>query len=219
MLTEAALKLVRVYSKRALRYCGSISLVSLALPLSVYAAISFTSGERFAPNQPFSGGVNNIGGAFSGQESELDAVFSGVSSNINGSFTLDNGVATIDSDGDGTPDDIDNCIAESNVSQADFDIDGMGDVCDPDDDNDNLSDVEELESGTDPLNADSDGDGFTDYEEVVAGTDPLDSLNNDDANNDDSSVSEFSIPMVMPGMLLFLFGLLVLIRKYKHSNC
>tara|TARA_B110000977_G_scaffold171538_1_gene223219 strand:- start:23 stop:682 length:660 start_codon:yes stop_codon:yes gene_type:complete len=219
MLTEAALKLVKIYSKRALRYCGSISLVSLALPLSVYAAISFTSGERFAPNQPFSGSVNNIGDAFSGEQSESDAVFSGVSSNINGSFTLDNGAATIDSDGDGTPDDIDNCIAESNVDQADFDEDGMGDVCDPDDDNDNLSDVDELERGTDPFNADSDGDGFTDYEEVSSGTNPLDSLNNDDANSDDSNGSEFSVPMVMPGMLFFLFGLLVIIRKYKHSNC
>ena len=59
---------------------------------------------------------------------------------------------------------------------------------------------------------DSDGDGFTDYEEVSSGTNPLDSLNNDDANSDDSNGSEFSVPMVMPGTLFFLFGLLVIIR-------
>ena len=43
---------------------------------------------------------------------------------------------------------------------------------DEDDDNDGLTDVEEDQKGTDPLNPDSDGDGVKDGQEVKDGTDP-----------------------------------------------
>jgi hypothetical protein len=52
--------------------------------------------------------------------------------------------------------------------------DGIGDVCDDDDDNDALTDAQEIALGTNPLEADTDGDGFDDGMEVAAGTDPLD---------------------------------------------
>ncbi len=45
-----------------------------------------------------------------------------------------------DSDGDGVPDDEDNCPDDANPDQADADEDGLGDVCDPDDDNDGVPD-------------------------------------------------------------------------------
>jgi gliding motility-associated-like protein len=45
-----------------------------------------------------------------------------------------------DQDGDTIPDATDNCPAEANMDQADFDNDGMGDVCDDDDDNDGVLD-------------------------------------------------------------------------------
>ena len=45
-----------------------------------------------------------------------------------------------DSDGDGVPDAADNCPADPNPDQADFDGDGQGDVCDADDDNDGIPD-------------------------------------------------------------------------------
>jgi len=105
-----------------------------------------------------------------------------------------------DSDGDGIPDSEDNCVDESNPDQEDFDEDGKGDVCDPDDDGDSLldnweikyglnpkdrsdvnrdkdgdglSNLEEQHYGTDPIRKDSDGDGFSDKEEIDRGTDPL----------------------------------------------
>jgi hypothetical protein len=73
----------------------------------------------------------------------------------------------VDSDDDGIGDSIDNCPATSNPGQGDNDSDNQGDACDSDDDNDSLSDSEELIIGedgfiTNSLFADTDGDGFED---------------------------------------------------------
>lgn len=46
-----------------------------------------------------------------------------------------------DGDGDGTADDVDNCVQDVNPDQLDTDMDLIGDVCDPDDDNDKLLDA------------------------------------------------------------------------------
>jgi Bacterial TSP3 repeat/Cytochrome c554 and c-prime len=93
-----------------------------------------------------------------------------------------------DSDADGIPDSQDNCPVDPNPLQEDNDNDAQGDVCDPDDDNDGLSDAEEATIGTDPLLADSDGDGITDYDETlydsIAGYNPLTDTNPTLANTD-----------------------------------
>ncbi|HNS81839.1 MAG TPA: hypothetical protein PKM67_10320, partial [Kiritimatiellia bacterium] len=68
---------------------------------------------------------------------------------------------------------------DHNPGQDDYDIDLMGDVCDPDDDNDGLPDDWEFLYFGDNLsavtNVDSDTDGFTNWEEYLAGTHPQDS--------------------------------------------
>jgi hypothetical protein len=118
-----------------------------------------------------------------------------------------------DFDGDGIQDALDNCPLDANANQLDTDNDGAGDVCDLDDDNDGLSDLDEINihgtnpllvdtdgdnltdgaevniHGTNPLNEDSDMDGFNDDVEINAGTNPLDSLSfpaDGDINNDGS---------------------------------
>ncbi len=78
---------------------------------------------------------------------------------INGGVVVGSGSCT-DSDGDGVPDSSDNCPTVYNPDQADFDHDGMGDACDPDDDNDGLLDVNEPAGCQ--FNPDCDGDKVSD---------------------------------------------------------
>ncbi|MDB2569052.1 hypothetical protein N9X52_01690 [Candidatus Poseidonia alphae] len=73
---------------------------------------------------------------------------------------------SVDADGDGYGDNMSGSRADLFLGDAtewfDFDGDGIGDNADPDDDNDNLTDISELENNTNPKNNDTDGDGFND---------------------------------------------------------
>jgi hypothetical protein len=70
--------------------------------------------------------------------------------------------AGTDPDGDHWGNDCDNCLQTANISQANYDGDRLGDACDPDDDNDGWTDVQEREEGTNPRRVDTDGDGRRD---------------------------------------------------------
>ena len=61
------------------------------------------------------------------------------------------------------------------MTRADTDGDGIPDHKDPDDDNDGLTDDDELPGGTNTKNPDTDGDDQSDFDEVVTGTSGLDS--------------------------------------------
>ncbi|NNF60478.1 MAG: tandem-95 repeat protein, partial [Gammaproteobacteria bacterium] len=79
-------------------------------------------------------------------------------------------VVAPDRDGDDIPDYDDNCPDDENTDQADLDEDGLGDICDGDDDGDGISDVAELANGLNPRDAadallDLDGDGLSNLEE------------------------------------------------------
>lgn len=76
----------------------------------------------------------------------------------------------MDDDRDGIANELDNCPSAKNANQADADRDGMGDSCDPDDDNDGLSDDVETELGTDRTKKDTDSDGVNDPDDAY----PLD---------------------------------------------
>jgi hypothetical protein len=68
----------------------------------------------------------------------------------------------LDEDLDGWPDEIDNCPLAANPDQSDTDDDGLGNACDPDDDNDNWTDIDENAIGTDTLDACTDEPGDLD---------------------------------------------------------
>lgn len=92
-----------------------------------------------------------------------------------------------DNEGDACDDDIDGDTHKNSYEDAcgsdsgdaasvpdDNEGDGVCDALDDDDDNDRLTDVEEVALGTDPLREDTDGDGLSDFEEVrTHGTNPL----------------------------------------------
>lgn len=81
-----------------------------------------------------------------------------------------------DSDRDGLDDPVDNCQTKANPDQLDFDNDLMGDLCDPDDDNDGVDDIRDAFPFDETETLDSDGDGIG---------------NNADPDDDNDMVDDF----------------------------
>jgi len=103
-----------------------------------------------------------------------------------------------DSDGDGVNDGGDACPNDPS-EWADNDGDGVGDNADLDDDNDGLSDIDEVGFGTDPFNPDCDGDSLLDGTEVEMAEgsgcpDPLNPDSDSDTILDGAEVNEGTNP-------------------------
>lgn len=73
---------------------------------------------------------------------------------------------TLDDDHDRVANAVDNCPAVANPEQGNADHDSPGDACDPDDDNDTLTDAQEAVVGTSPTDSDTDNDGVVDAVDV-----------------------------------------------------
>ena len=109
-----------------------------------------------------------------------------------------------DTDNDGIVDSEDNCPAQDNPAQVDFDGDGEGDLCDSDDDNDGVNDgidafpydsSETVDTDNDGIgnnaDTDDDGDGISDAEESALGTNPLSA----DSDGDDVTDDQDAFPL------------------------
>ena len=111
----------------------------------------------------------------------------------------------VDSDGDGLCPAEDNCPFTMSADITDTDSDFTGNVCDTDDDNDGLLDVNETNDGTfdsssdtgsDPLNADTDNDGLNDGDEVnIHLTDPNKSDSDGDGFSDSDELNAGTNPL------------------------
>ncbi len=73
--------------------------------------------------------------------------------------------ANPDTDNDSIPNVTDNCPTIANANQLNTDNDAQGNACDSDDDNDTISDTDEVIAGTNPLLADTDADNVDDNED------------------------------------------------------
>ena len=136
-------------------------------------AVSLTDGNYLMVHPP---GTVQITSQMDGYISATHTVIVSEGGSVTQNFIL----TPLDGDNDGVNDAIDNCPDISNADQSNNDNDLMGDVCDPDDDNDGMPDVWEKTYGLNPFindaGQDKDGDGFSNISEYRRGTVPNDPL-------------------------------------------
>ncbi len=118
----------------------------ILLTVSVMSPAAYSAGQSSAnytiESDVISGGGGDSGSAnyfishTTGQSSATGESSSANYSNYAGFWHAATGAPAPDTDGDGVPDNIDNCRLTANSGQQDTDADGYGNMCDADLDND-----------------------------------------------------------------------------------
>ncbi|MFH1725405.1 MAG: thrombospondin type 3 repeat-containing protein [Elusimicrobiota bacterium] len=130
-------------------------LYSGALPGSIdLAGAGLVSGESYALEIIAGDGNSPVPGS-----AKAEFLYQGESALVFGG----------DADGDGIPDEADNCPTIPNPGQENNDGDAKGDVCDPDDDNDGIPDETDGCPFVNPGGKDADADGCVDKLEDATG--------------------------------------------------
>ncbi len=120
-----------------------------------------------------------------------------------------------DTDSDKVFDFID-VFPDNGTEWMDTDGDGTGNNADSDDDNDGLTDVDEVELGTNPLLSDTDGDNFNDGIDLA----PLDPKIREEEKKGDNDGSEGSLPwdffrhsLVIMILIIIIISILIKIKR------
>ena len=166
--------------------------------LQAYAADGSPEGanEAVSDTVEFSGASNQSIDFIELTSGSFVAAWSGFKGSLDifaRSFLLSDVSTVSDFDGDGVRDELDNCPLNANSGQVDFDGDGLGDICDVDDDNDGITDADELALGTNSSGTDTDGDDVADSADNC----PL-AANADQADADGDGIGDICDTTVSP---------------------
>ncbi len=137
-----------------------------AVDTSASAAAETEQDKAASADDSSNSTETEAGSPAAGTKDELTAPEGETSDNIPSAEAGDdeNVRAQIDSDGDGVTDLFDD-LPDDPTEQLDTDQDGIGNKQDLDDDNDGLSDVQEHQTGSNPLSGDTDNDGVSDKQD------------------------------------------------------